>query len=232
MSGLKVTFCQGIILNPWTPNKLYKTNRHAHQSVEKEISAWLDVTLPVSIPRSTRRPLQVLWMSSVRSAGEVKHRLLPQSEIPLTAGVTCRDEITAWLNQRLPICAKVLLIYPSGDAFPRYSFPMSRLIFFFPRVWQTAHWHRNLTAAMMWQDAGIKSGQEIKDILLHCDAPRMWGFAGYILELLDLNVFLFELTGVRKVLFEHDSFGLTGSQEMITLLIPWFTGKHPAFVIN
>lgn len=105
-------------------------------NVEKVISAWLDVMLPVLIPLCTRRPLQVLWTRRARSPGEVKHRLLPQSGLPWTTGMTGRNEITAcdsWLNQRLPTSANVLLIYPSEtlSAIFIYLFSVSKLIFFF-----------------------------------------------------------------------------------------------------
>ena len=117
-------------------------------NVKKAISVWLDVTLPVIDPTPpalcTRRPLQVLWMRSARSPGEVKHRLLPRRELPRTNGGRRErrrraGEITAcdsWLHQRLPASANVLLIYPSQMLsgfflFLFIPFSVSKLIIFF-----------------------------------------------------------------------------------------------------
>lgn len=131
-------------------------------NVEKVISAWLDVMLAILIPHCTRR-LQVLWMRSVRLPGEVKHRLLPQSELPWTRRMTDRIEITvihSWINvyPLLPtscwyICRKhcqfIFLIL----------FSVSKLIVFFSSALQTTLWHRNIPLSQ-WFDKTLLSGQE------------------------------------------------------------------------
>lgn len=79
-------------------------------NAEKVISVWLDVMLLVLIPLGTRRPLQVLWMRRIRSSDEVKHRLLLQSGLSWTTGMTGRNEelpvIGGWINvyPLLPMC--------------------------------------------------------------------------------------------------------------------------------
>ncbi len=94
--------------------------------------------LPVLIPLCTRRPLQVLWMRSVRSPGEVKHTLLPRSELPRTTATTGRDEISArdsWLNQSLPTSAKHVADISVGNAVSFFfffiHFPCQNWLFFF-----------------------------------------------------------------------------------------------------
>lgn len=75
----------------------------------------------------------MLRMRSVRSPGEVKHRLLPQSELPWTTGMTGRNEITAcdhWLNQRLSTCANMPLIYPSEILSGFFFFPAVKIDLF------------------------------------------------------------------------------------------------------
>ncbi len=89
---IKADFLSPDHLNLWEPNMLYKLNDIlANCNQRWESNQWLiGCNAPDIDPLCTRRPLQVLWIRSVRSPGEVKHTLLPQSESPRTTGITCR----------------------------------------------------------------------------------------------------------------------------------------------
>lgn len=112
---------------------------------EKVISAWLDVWLPVLISLSSRRLLQVLWMRCIRSPGEVKHRLLPQSELPWKTGMTCREwDNCLWflaesMSTHFCQCAAYI---PAALAKGFFFFPLSVSKLIFLSAWKTALWHR------------------------------------------------------------------------------------------
>lgn len=90
--------------------------------------------LPILILLGTRRPFQVLWMRSVRSAGEVKYRLLPQSELPWTTRVTGRNEITMcdpWVNHFCQHVADISILSAVKFILFIYSVKMYLFINFF-----------------------------------------------------------------------------------------------------
>lgn len=188
--------------------------------------------LPVLIPLGTRRPLQVLWMRSIRSPGEVKHRLL-QSGLPWTTGMTGRNEITAcdsWLNQRLPSSANMLLlIYPSEtlSAISLYLFSVSKLIIFFKCLADNPLTLKSHCCYDVTRQRRIKSGQEKINIAVILWCPWIEGFTdNKLLWLRYYHYYFFLLLSYGKMWEKLSS--------NVTAVIPWYSShcwSHVFFLL-
>lgn len=161
--------------------------------------------LLILIPLCTRRPLQVLWMWSVRSPGEVKHRLLPWSELPRTTVTTGRDEITAcdsWLNQRLPTSARPVADISDGNAvrfFFLYSFSVSKLLIFFKCMADKSLTQKSHCCYDLTRHCRIKSGQERINIAVILWCHGIEGFTDdMLLQGIIILFFLFSCCHTRR----------------------------------